>query len=182
MLEARSNAEAHLYMDLHPCACGEPQFERHSMLVEHKGQLISIYEGPCKGCGAVRRFEIRMPDELPPFGDGVVYGGAEPSMIIDPGQFLAVSDEHAKRAPASVSGLSQKQRQVAIRNLQIAIAALEEVLKFIPEGADRVPEAAFHSAQGRRVYKREPGRPTRARLEAVLAVYRKTLRDYGEQR
>lgn len=181
MLEARSNAEAHLYMDLHPCPCGETNFDRSSTLVEHHGDLISIYEGRCKGCEAMRRFEIKMPDELPPFGDGVVYGGPEPSMIIDPGQFLWVSDQHARRAPKSLSGLDDRDKRAARRNMQIAIAALEEVLKFIPDGDDRVPAAAFHSALGRKIYNQEPGRPTRARLEAVIGAYRDVLDGYAAQ-
>lgn len=178
MLEARSNAEAHLYMDLHPCSCGESRFDRGSTLVEHNGDLISIYEGACAGCHAVRRFEIKMPDDMPAHGGRITYGADEPSTIIDPGQFLAVSDDHAKRAPASLDGLDDHQQRAAERCMQIAAAALEEVIKFIPPGADRVPEAAFESAQGRQVYEREPGRPSRLRLQAVLDVYYDTLAGY----
>jgi hypothetical protein len=47
------------------------------------------------------------------------------------------------------------------------VAALEEVHKFLRDGGDAVPEAAFWSARGRTVYDREPGRFRRRRIEVV---------------
>ena len=57
-----------------------------------------------------------------------------------------------------------------------AVNALQEVLKFIPPGADQVPADALFSAAGKQVCLAEPGRFRRARLEAVLGGYRDTLR------
>src|SRR5687767_13618416 len=56
-----------------------------------------------------------------------------------------------------------------------AAAAVEEVLKFIPPGQDKVPASAFFTGEGQDVYAREVGRFTRARLEAVLETYRNAV-------
>lgn len=48
----------------------------------------------------------------------------------------------------------------------------EEVLKFLPPGADHVPGEALFSATGKALYQAEPGRFRKARLEAVLRAYR----------
>ncbi|MFI5731868.1 hypothetical protein ACIA49_17220 [Kribbella sp. NPDC051587] len=45
-----------------------------------------------------------------------------------------------------------------------ASAALDEVLKFIPDGADAVPREAFASELGRAVYDAGPDRFARAEL------------------
>ena len=127
MLFARTNAEAHLYMDLHPCKCGEAQFERDSALVENGDDLASVYEGACRGCGATRRVEFLLPDAMPRVGPGLVYGGSEPSVIIDPGEFLLISDERARRVPASPDGLTEAARSRARRDIAIALACIEEV-------------------------------------------------------
>ena len=108
-------------------------------------------------CGTARRFEFALDDEIVPFD---VFGGARPSSILDAGQFLAIADAHSKVMPATAHHLDR------------AIAALAEVIKLIPEGADRVPAESVTSPQGRAIYEREPGRFRRARLEAVLGVYR----------
>lgn len=167
-------------MDLHPCACGEFRFDRNSTLVEHGRGVISVYEGACENCGAVRRFEIRLPDEQPPAGGGgVIYGGDEPSTIIDPGQFLQVADDHAAQAPRSLDGLDERQQRWARRDVQVALACVAEVVKFIPAGEDRVPETAFTSAEGRAVYEREPERLSRARLDSARDAYLELLASYG---
>jgi hypothetical protein len=178
MLVTRSSAESHLYMDLHPCACGETRFDRRQALVDRDGALVSRYAGTCAGCGAERSFEFRLADGPEPFAeDAVAYGGAEPSAILDPGQFLAVADRRASAVPASATSAEEQAR--GRDAMKVAIGALREVLKFIPEGADRVPADAFTSDQGRAVYRREPGRFDRARLEAVLAAYVESARAYA---
>lgn len=173
---ARTNAEAHLYMDLHPCACGESDFERDSAVFERGDDLETVYEGPCARCGARRRFEFVIAESLPPHrGAAVVYGGDEPSRIICPAEFLTVSDERASRVPGSSARVDSDDPAAlgrVRRDLAVAIAALEEVLKFIPPGADRVPAGAVRSAAGKELYARAPERFTRLHLQAVLDAYR----------
>jgi hypothetical protein len=177
MRVARTNAEAHLYMDLHPCACGEHRFERKSAVVNHGDDLMSHYTGSCARCGAPRSFQFGLPPRiLMPQAGRVTYGGPEASELLDPGQWIAVSDAHARRAPASPVDVDA--RRAARHELDIAVAALEEVLKFLGPGVERVPPAAFTTPQGRAVHDAEPGRFSRLRLEAVLGAYRELRQQY----
>src|SRR5688500_13011920 len=92
---ARTNAEAHLYMDLHPCACGEIRFPRTSSVVTSPdGVLASRYAGTCPQDGTEREFLFRLPERVlaPPLDGAVMYGGSEPSELIDPGEWLSVAD------------------------------------------------------------------------------------------
>jgi hypothetical protein len=164
MFCARTNAEAHLFMDLTPCGCGDTAFERRSSVVQRGDTLCSEYLGACRTCGTIRTFVFELPEVMPRLAAGkVVYGGDEPSRLLDPGEWLTVAEHRAKLTPGTA------------QDLAVACAALEEILKFIPPGAERVPEAAFTSERGRQVLDKEPGRFRKARLEAVLDTYRGLL-------
>lgn len=159
-LLARTPAEAHVYMDLHACDCGSGAFERRSSVVADGDDLHSVYRGTCDGCGKAREFRFRLPEHPVATGGALRYGDERPSELLDPGEWLALADQHAQRNPAT--------RQ----DVAIATAAVEEILKFGAPADEHVPEAAFISELGRTVRAAEPGRFRRARLEAVLATYR----------
>ena len=166
---ARSNAEAHLYMDRTPCGCGETRFERQSAVVRRGADLCSQYTGTCPACGTIRTFVFKLPEEILGLAPEVVcFGDDRPSQLLDAGEWLAIADERARRHPAGARGAEAR------ADLQYAIAALEEVLKFA-RGGERVPDDAFWTAPGRAVRDAEPGRFRRARLEAVLGAYRGLL-------
>ena len=171
---ARTNEEAHLYMDLHPCECGEIQFPRSSSVVEADGgELASHYTGTCPQDGKKREFTFRLPGQIamPPHDGSVYYGGPEPSELIDPGEWLSIADAYARNVPADTASLAADGLAQARSMLSRAAAAVDEVLKFIPEGEDRVPERAFVTDRGRAAYAKEPGRFRRPRLEAVRGTY-----------
>lgn len=159
VLFARTPDEAHLFMDLHPCDCGELQFERRSSLVASGDEMIRVYRGECARCKKPREFRFRLPDRplltggLPEFGDDL------PSELLDPGEWMLVADQYATR------------KSPTHRDLALARAAMFEILKFMSSDDESVPERAFTSARGREVHDHEPGRFRRARLEAVLATY-----------
>lgn len=176
MLVARSSAECHLYMELHPCRCGEYRLAGEHAVESRGDDLVAVYLGPCANCGADRSFAFVLDPELPP---GRAFGGATPSRILCPGQFLRVADEAASGVPVNTSRMGPQERQRARWLLSRAVMAMEEVLKFIPVGDDRVPPAAFTSADGKASYAREPGRFRKARLEAVLGAYREGLTGLG---
>jgi hypothetical protein len=166
-------AECHLYMDLRPCPdCGEPEFDwsQHGAGMRD-GQRTSSYEGECPGCRTARRFEfiVLNPDLAPP-----ALGGVEPSQIIDPGEFLAAGDLAARFVTVR-AGATPDEVAEAYDAAVDAVAAVEEVLKFIPAGATTVPEAAFTTPAGRAVRAADPGRFDRDRLEPVLAERRRVL-------
>ena len=175
---ARSNLEAHLYMDLRPCACGEARFDRASSVVELPGGgLASRYAGSCVGCGAPREFLFALPARPAPEEPGEIrYGDAEPSELLDAGEWLWIADTYAQAVPAAPQELAEPERGRARARLAAAIAAIDEVLKFVPSGADRVPGTAIRSARGGEVYRREPGRFRVTRLAAVRDAYLAALR------
>lgn len=175
-LIARSAGECRLYIALHPHDCGERSFPAHSRVEKTEQGLVAVYEAECPRCQKVRRVEFLLDPELPP--PPPAYGGAKASAIIDPGEFLHVADEAAKRAPSAAIGLSLEQVERAREQLAVAAAALEEVLKFIPPDKTAPPASAFRSEIGTEVFRKEPGRFERPRLQAVLDTYRKGLDEY----
>ncbi|GAB2931593.1 hypothetical protein GCM10027280_19110 [Micromonospora polyrhachis] len=171
---SRTNMEAHLYMDLHPCTCGEFRFARKNAVIAlEDGDLASRYTGECARCGQPREFVFRLPTEIsmPLGGDAVSYGGDEPSQLIDPGQWLGVADAYASQVPGDFARLDGEERRRARAVLNRATAAVDEVLKFIPGDADEVPAATFTSERGRQAYAKEPGRFRRSRLAVVRDAY-----------
>lgn len=172
---ARTRDEAHLYMDLHPCdACGSVDVTWSSALAHEDGRPARRYAGRCQGCDATREFVFALPErpELPGPRD-VVFFGADRSRLLDAGEWLLVSDLCAQAG--SVPAGSEQERAEARESMAIAAAALAEVLKFVPSGADEVPDSAFWSDRGRTVREQEPGRFRRRRLDIVGETYRDAL-------
>jgi hypothetical protein len=150
---ARSTAEAYLYMARQPCeACGTTGFlsaRSASEIVD--GVLTRRYEGTCERCGAAREFVFRVPDG--PSAAVTVeqgFGDSRPSELLDPGEWLEMADGILAAIPASPVGLTDAQRREAYADLEAGAAALEEVLKFVPAGADSVSPFAFWTERGRR--------------------------------
>lgn len=158
-------------MDLRPCdGCGERGFTGRSTVLLVDGELCSRHTGPCRRCSTPRTFTFRLPEDARlPVERAVTFGGPEPSELLDPGEWLSVADLASRHA-------------VDDSDLALAAAAVDEVLKFIPEGADQVPAGTFWTEDGRDAHEREPGRFRRHRLEAVAATYRDLaarMRDSG---
>ena len=159
----RTSAEAHMYMDQQPCTCGDVGFDRQSAVMLDGDVLCSRYFGKCRTCGTMREFIFELPPKQRPITNQVEFGGSDPSRLLDAGQWLGISEYYAKLAPGTRDDLA------------IARAAVEEVIKFLPDGVESVPDTAFWSARGRAIRDREPARFRRARLAAILDVYRKQL-------
>ncbi|WP_067654958.1 hypothetical protein [Nocardia harenae] len=168
---ARTNAEARLYLQLTRCPeCAEPNAEFHAAVVDLNGTLVTRYSAVCPRCGAHRVHDFRLPDRVlppPPAREGVRFGGAEPSLLLDPGVWLWYADDRAALARDSTDPAAARLL------LATAVAAIDEVLKFLPSGADEVPEAAFVSPEGRFVRSGDPGRFTRANLTAERDRHRR---------
>jgi hypothetical protein len=149
-LIARSAMECHLYIELHPCACGERQEPGRHRLESREAGLVAVYRMQCRRCGAARQLEFVMKVEIAPIGK---FGGANPSQIVDAGEFLAIADAAARAVPADLGGLDDTARHRARLLMSRAVAAIEEVLKFIG------------------LYGNEPNRFRRTRLQVVLRQY-----------
>jgi hypothetical protein len=163
-------------MDMHPCdTCGDVNVRWDSALTDLDGQLVRRYYGTCPGCDAERDFHFALPDEpvLPGPDDVVCFGGPQPSQLLDAGEWLLIADVCGQAGSAPAPG--DAGRTEARESLAIAVAAVEEVLKFIPTGADAVPEAGFWSARGGRVRAAGRGRFDRSRLMIVRDAYRDAL-------
>jgi hypothetical protein len=177
MLFARSPEECHYYMELHPCECGEEAFDwsRHQ-LEQRSGRLVSVYLGGCGRCGVQRRFEFEVTGDLPP---PPAFGRDEPSRIIDPGEFLSLGRRAVELVPDDPAELSEEDLDVAYGAVEMAVAAVAEVLKFVPAGADAVPGEAMVSPLGRALYARGPEEFDRVRLEATMDGYRRLQSRYA---
>jgi hypothetical protein len=77
---ARSGPECRLFIELHPCTCGEHQLQPESRVESTSAGLLAVYEGECPRCGVPRRFEFLLDPEIPP---GDKFGGTRPSTLID---------------------------------------------------------------------------------------------------
>jgi hypothetical protein len=162
---ARTRDEAHLYLDLHPCPCGSVDTTWRSGLVSADGGPANRYSGTCGGCGAEREYIFGLP-ERPVMPSGYpTFGGEEPSQLLDAGEWLWVADLTAGNVPVD-------DEAEARRTLAVATAAVEEVVKFIPPGADEVPDDGFWSRRGQEVRTAEPGRFELDRLLIVRDTYR----------
>ncbi|GAA3230197.1 hypothetical protein [Nonomuraea helvata] len=161
---ARTRDEAHLYLDLHPCACGSVETTWQSGLISVEEGLVSRYSGSCEECGTRREYLFGLPERpVAPTGYPT-FGGAEPSELLDAGEWLWVADLTAGNVPVD-------DQAEARRTLRIATAAVEEVVKFVPPGADAVPDDGFWSERGQQMRAAEPGRFQLDRLLVVRDTY-----------
>jgi hypothetical protein len=169
----RTAAEMRLYLDRLPCACGETATAWASSVASAGDEPLARYRATCPRCGQDRVVDFRLPPE--PIDSGSEgapfrYGGAEPSELLDPGEWLAVADELAGSVPALHPAATAAERDRFRYAIGRAAAALAEVAKFAPPGA-AVPAAAFVTPQSRATYQAEPGRFRLDRLAAVRQAY-----------
>ncbi|MET9321370.1 hypothetical protein ABZX75_14465 [Streptomyces sp. NPDC003038] len=160
-------------MDLHPCECGSSDFERRHHLEQHGGDIAAVYEGACGQCGRDRVFTFVMAEEIPP--PPPAFGGPEPSQIIDPGEFSEVANRIARRSGLAMLNSPPSEHHKHRGATAYALAAVEEVLKFLPPGQDAIPASAFTSEVGKARYAKDPGKFRRDILEIELRLTRKIL-------
>ncbi|WP_328999352.1 hypothetical protein OHA18_33525 [Kribbella sp. NBC_00709] len=169
---ARTRDEAQLYLELHPCPdCGSVDAPWEQALVEIDGELVSSYAASCPGCDAEREYLFGLPARETPVHGWPTFGGPEPSELLDAGQWLDVADSAAAEVPADPAE--------AGKVLAVAQAAVDEVIKFVPAGADDVPEDEFWTPEGRAVRDAEPGRFRLERLLMARDTYDALGRDLG---
>jgi hypothetical protein len=159
----RSREEADLYIQQRACVCGDIEFVAVGANVLDEGVMCLRIFGNCRTCGRQREFLFEQPPRPLKVTGQIQFGGPDSSRLLDAGEWLAVAEYYAKLDPGTY------------KDLDTARAAMEEVLKFLPAGVDRMPEEAFWSEKGRAVREREPARFRRARLEAILDAYKKHL-------
>jgi hypothetical protein len=158
---ARTDQEAEIYVETTPChRCGGRGFTGTSAVIFLGDDLGTRWTGTCTRCAVAREFVFRMPAEVAVGGTAPYdFGAGGPSELLDPGQWMTVADLASRPEPTP--------------DLPLAVAALEEVAKFIPAGADEVPADAFRTDEGREAYRQNPGRFTRRWLEGAAAALRR---------
>jgi hypothetical protein len=162
---ARTPAEARLFIQLHPCACGEATWEHDArLLLQTEHGHAEQYEGLCAGCGHSREFIFALPDQ--PL-DVLGFGDERPSELIDAGEWLWVAERYGLLA-IGVDGPSV----LSHGWMSTAANAVDEVAKFIPLGMDEVPGDAFPSVLGQYVHQARPGVFVRAVLSELARGYR----------
>lgn len=180
---ARTNAEAHVYLEMSPCeVCGETEFAPDHGVIVVDGHLASQYAGPCPRCDTSREFVFRIPEEVI-FPDEAepVFGDEHPSELLDAGQWLWLADLIARGTVAEpTEDMTPEQRRQTRTDLLTAAAAVDEVLKFVPAGADAVPPEALWSETGRAVHAQEPGRFRGRRLRVVHQTYRELAQRFSQ--
>jgi hypothetical protein len=173
---ARTSHEAYLHMDLIPCGCGNRGGETISVTTQlPDGGLGRRYTRTCHRCGVATDFLYRLPAE-PLDAAGFAYGGDEPSELLDAAQWWWAADRYAAAVPANAADLSPEDRRVARGRLAAAVAAIDEILKFVPPGEDQVPGWAVWTPMGEAVRAVEGERLDAGRLGAVRAAYAEALR------
>jgi hypothetical protein len=150
-------------MDLHACPeCGDTGTDWLESLVDEEGVLGRRYHGTCGGCGREREFVFALPARpTPPRpGEQVTFGAAgEPSELFDAGQWMAIAELLILAAGLDVPADEQAE------SLGVAIGCVDEVLKFVPAGAEEPPGSAFWSVEGRVEWDRGRARFARSALD-----------------
>jgi len=173
----RTNAEIHLYFDLHPCSCGEARFgPSRRQYVEDGAELGVQYRATCPRCGAERSFAFRLPPTpiaTGPEGVHFRYGDDQPSELLDPGEWLHVADILAASASVPGPDATDEDRRRYRLALGRAAAAIDEAMKFA--NGIEVPSGAIRSERGRAVYAADPSRFVLPLLLITRDAYRQRL-------
>jgi hypothetical protein len=185
---ARSSVEAHAYLGLHPCPqCGDERFDPVVAVLVEDGVLITRYTGRCRTCRSAREFRFRIDEEWADndLGPGLTpgpprFGKSDPSEIIDAGQWLRAADLIMSETPTNILGVSENEWRERQYLFTVAAESVGEVLKFIPDGADRVPSTCFWTDLGREMRDQAPQRFARDKLEHQRAVARELAARYRD--
>lgn len=195
---ARTYGEAHVYMDLRPCECGSASFPRGQLAVaaNDKDGVTVGFAGPCDDCDRPRAFAFRLPPRrgVPTESPYLFsYPGDRPSELLDAGEWFGVAEGYAAIADAveeaaddaaTTGGAGRDEAadpdlEDGIKVLTCAASAVDEVLRFVPPGAEVLPPAALWTEEGRERYARDPDRFRRASLERWRAERRRRLAEFA---
>jgi uncharacterized protein YjbI with pentapeptide repeats len=168
--EPRSLTEMRFAVGLYPCTgCGSRDV---GTLELRGGGAVRIYSGPCPRCRTLRevRFRVRREPGTLPSPARFELGGPEASAIIEPVQLVEELDRLGPRVATEPTTLAPAAWRANLELVNRAITCIVELLKFIPAGADGLPDAAL-DATGRADRKARPEKYQRAQLEGERARY-----------
>ena len=178
MLTARTLVEAQIYVSLMTAA--DPNVPAVEPALPEPG--VNLTEGQDAWTLATTAGEITIPYASEDaartvgarFGLGV-------SQLVDAAQWAMVAASFARRAleaDMAYTGAPEQDRRGVELNWEFAADAVSEAIKFLPDDADEVPDAAMWSEDGKQARARDPRIVTRAKLYDDLEYYRGTLADF----
>ncbi|WP_446222068.1 hypothetical protein ACTWPB_19740 [Nocardia sp. IBHARD005] len=174
MLTARTLAEATIYLSL-VAASDEARHGPPETSLTEGTQAWTLHSE--LGDVAVRYQSEDVSRRL-----GRVYGLGV-SQLIDAGQWIMISQTFARRAlEADMAYTAQpgQDRTTVELNWEFAAETVVEAMKFLPEGAGRLPAEAFWSELGEQFAREQPDRITRAHLVDDYEYYTGTLEDFRQ--
>jgi hypothetical protein len=173
VLPARSHNEAMMFAMLRECrACGSTDRDITDEFEVTDDGSFAEYTAFCRDCTNIDVYRFALPETDPQSGEqGVVFGGPEPSAIIDAGEWLVLSNNLAQGTPSEPDGMTDQERSDAALAVQTAAAAVREVVKFIEPGRERLPYSALWTDVGRKEFDRDPWRFSRPRLAVIERAY-----------
>jgi hypothetical protein len=175
VLRARTSREEHEYMMLAIGECSGHGVSITTVATFKEGsEWANTYAVDCPRDGKHWEFSFVSDAEPADAPDRVVFGyGREPSRLVDAGQWYVVFSFYVSavrnaqvRAGDALPDLDSG--RAIVDWIDRARAAVEEILKFIPEGADRVPESAGWTDAGRHAYRAAPDQFDRTTLERIV--------------
>jgi hypothetical protein len=182
---ARTLNEARVYLDLAGCPCrrlaraaGRSFAGRYEAEVLARRPRVVRLTGTCPRCGHPRDavFELADPpvEPVPPYAFG---SGDGPSRLVDAGQWLLASRELAEDARAATG---PGDPDAAYDRLCAAASAADEILRFLPPGADAVPDEAFWTGDGLALRAALPDWFERHRLVALRILRWRAVTDFED--
>ncbi len=162
----QSCLELHFYLQLVECAgCGF--FDMQRVRLEYKKFGRSRVQGAvrCRECGRLRQLRvIDLELEAEPLaGARTVLG---PSRIFQPQMLLAGYDRFVASFAAQPQDLSVEDFWAQIDIVRLAIICANELIKFVPDSADRIPPELIYD-ECREHYAAHPTRYTRTYLQGL---------------
>jgi hypothetical protein len=182
IIHARSYPEAFEYILFAMGDCEHGVAIEETAIAAHGDRFARTYLATCEAEGIRREFTF-VTDPVPQ-GVRWSYGyGPEPSQLIDAGGWFLVFSREVRR----VRELQIRQEQAPdletveeiVGALGRAWAALQEILRFLPDGVEELPDPAFWTEQGRAVRREVPDEFSRAAIERLVAQVDQTSREYA---
>ncbi|MEH1013637.1 hypothetical protein V6U90_11055 [Micromonospora sp. CPCC 206060] len=179
MIEARTLAEAYLYLELTlPAGDDAVDYDRHTTLDRRDDEHYLLrFDGPYGD--RHWNIEVTVPLASHRAADGpmLCYGSGR-SRLLDAGQWYAIEDGYAGMARTGLtrlahSGPDEATYQAVVAAWDAARAAADEIAKFLPPDAEEIPAEAFWTDHGRSVRAARPEAFRRARLDTARDGYRR---------
>ncbi|MFG2042847.1 hypothetical protein [Dactylosporangium sp. NPDC048998] len=183
VIDARSTAEAQEYMMMALAECGDRLTIELVEAYMRGDRWVGTFIAGCAELGIRREFEVHA-DPVPEGVEGGQFSySTKVSTLIDAGEWYLVASRYLQAGADGEHQFDQAPSLALVEDVyesySRAIAAISEILKFIPPGQAAPPDPAFWTERGRSVREgvgdqltRSFLEPARARLEGILRAIR----------